>query len=192
MKKLALCALTVIATAALIACGDDSSSSGDDLVTCKFSIAKDSTSYKSEMKFGGVTQVEEMAVKGDTLITTVTFTGASDSLVNAECEEAKEDAKTSKNETVTCENGVVKSVEVDDSEMKMLKLSLILAISMQEPICDAIDAAKLKPEQLENFVNGFGDGEDDGDDDDASLPEAGDDDGDDDGDAPAATSDDAE
>jgi len=142
MKKLALCAMSLLAAAALVACGDDSSSSGSDLPSCKYSFNSDSTSFKMEVKYDGITNEIETTLNADHTMYSVTqnFKGASEAFFNKECEETKATARplaatASEKTKVVCEKTTMSIISMTNGEPAMIALLFKLETEVEMSHC---------------------------------------------------------
>lgn len=137
MKKFALCAMSFIAAAALVACDDDSSSSGSDLPSCKYSFNSDSTSFKMEVKYDGITNEIETTLNADTTMYSVTqnFKGASEAFFNKECEETK--ATASEKTKVVCEKTTMSIISMTNGEPAMIALAFEIETEVEIGSCAA-------------------------------------------------------
>ena len=146
MKKVALCALTILVTSAFIACGDDSSSSGsNDAVSCKFTLADDSLSFKMELKYDGITDIREGKINKDAteMVETQTYNGASGELIKNACEDETADSKGVKNVTVECKDN--KIITKTKLEPVMGSVEFLLTMGIYGAACKLVDSLQIKP-----------------------------------------------
>lgn len=127
--------MSLLAAAALVACGDDSSSSGYELPSCKYSFNSDSTSFKMEVKYDGITNEIETTLNADHTMYSVTqnFNGASEAFFNKECEETK--ATASEKTKVVCEKTTMSIISMTNGEPAMIALLFKLETEVEMSHC---------------------------------------------------------
>lgn len=115
MKKWGF-ALSLTAAFGLMACGDSSSNANGGMPTCN--VTSDANSVTSTSSYGGQTVITKHVIDGDYLVTSVTYKGMPNDVVEEECAEAKLD----RSAEVTCEgNTITTKVSNKGAALEILK-----------------------------------------------------------------------
>lgn len=127
--------VALFATFGLVACGDDSSSSGpkEESISCK---VQSMDPFNMVMNVEGTTVVTTILRKNGEVITTEVLTAPSSRMAKEACEDAKNDAAKEDNVTVSCEGNKVTTVEVEEDDEFIYDINVKLSKSLCQSFSD--------------------------------------------------------